>query len=144
VSLYELIIKKDDDWEIMNEFGLLNCIHFVDMNSEEQSHKLQYTSELRRAENIEAKLKSIEDLCFSHNVRMKQPDSVDDFLGKMDKIRQQKDKAPRLLFNEIEEDIIKKEQFITSQKQIFHNLVDTYNQQLAQINVLKAYSKLMA
>ena len=78
-----MLIKKDDDWEIMNELGLLNCLHFVDLNSEEQTHKLMYTNELRRAETIEHKLRNIEELCFEYRIPMKQPDSVEDFLQTM-------------------------------------------------------------
>lgn len=48
----------------MNELGLLSCIHLVDSNKEEQTHKLTYTGELRRAETVEAKIKNLEDLCF--------------------------------------------------------------------------------
>lgn len=107
-----MLIRKDDDWEVMNELGLLNCLHFVDLNSDEQTHKLRYTNELRRAENIEHKLRSIEELCFEYHVRMKQPESVQDFLNTMESIKQKKDKAFRLLFSEIESDVVSKEKFI--------------------------------
>lgn len=43
---------------------------------------------------------------------MKQPESVDDFLRKMETIRDSKNVAARLLFNHIEEDVTKKEEFI--------------------------------
>ena len=75
-----MLIRKDDDWEVINQLGHLNCLHFVDLNADEQTHKLHYTNELRRAEAIEHKLRSIEDLCFEYRVQMNQPKSVDDFL----------------------------------------------------------------
>jgi len=76
VALYQLIFKKDDDWEIMNELGLLSCVHLVDLNKDEQTHKLKYTGELRRAEFVEQRLKNLEELCFQYGVRMQQPQTV--------------------------------------------------------------------
>jgi hypothetical protein len=44
------VIPKDNDWEIMNELGHVNFLHFVDLNKAEQPHHLKYFSYLRRAE----------------------------------------------------------------------------------------------
>lgn len=129
---------------MMNELGLLNFCHFVDMNKEEQTHKLTYTGEIRRAETIEAKLKNLEELCFQYKVVMKQPDDVQQFLDKIEMVRGQQNVAARLMFNHIEEDVTKKEEFIVRQKQIFLNLVETYNLQLSQINIMNAFEHLMA
>lgn len=87
MSLFQLILKKDDDWEIMKELGLLNCIHFVDLNKDELAHKLTYTNQLRRAEFLESKLQNLEELCFQYKVEMVQPASVEDFFNKMEEIR---------------------------------------------------------
>ena len=72
---------------MMNELGLLNFCHFVDMNKEEQAHKLTYTGEIRRAETIEAKLKNLEELCFQYKVAMEQPADVQQFLAKIELLR---------------------------------------------------------
>lgn len=62
----------------------------------------------------------------------------------MERIRNSLDLAPRLLFNHIEEDVLKKEEFIMSQKQIYLNLVETYNLQLSQISIMNAFEQLMS
>jgi len=93
---------------------------------------------------VEAKLKNLEDLCFQYEVRMQQPQSVQQFLSKMERIRDSLDLAPRLLFNHIEEDVVKKEEFIMSQKQIYLNLVETYNLQLSHISIMNAFEQLMS
>ena len=41
----------------MNEFGHLNCIHFIDLNKGEQPHHLKYTTYVKRAEEAERKIK---------------------------------------------------------------------------------------
>jgi len=54
--LYEIIVPKDNDWDIMNELGHLNCLHFVDLNKGEVGHHLRYISEAKRAEECERQL----------------------------------------------------------------------------------------
>lgn len=48
-----MIIPKDNDWEIMNELGHINYLHFVDLNKGEQLHHLKYFNFVRRAEDTE-------------------------------------------------------------------------------------------
>lgn len=44
VNLYELVVPKDSDWDIMNILGHLDCLHFIDLNKGEQPHHLLYTN----------------------------------------------------------------------------------------------------
>lgn len=53
MDLYEIMIPKDNDWDIMNELGKLNCLHFVDLNKGEQPHHLRYFDQVRRGEEAE-------------------------------------------------------------------------------------------
>jgi hypothetical protein len=48
--LYKIVIAKDNSWEVMNELGRLNFLHFLDMNKDEQVFKLTYADTLRRVE----------------------------------------------------------------------------------------------
>lgn len=61
MALYEITIPKDNAWDIMNELGNLNCIHFIDLNKEEQVFNLQYASLVRRCEETEKKIGFIEE-----------------------------------------------------------------------------------
>lgn len=48
MSLYEITIPKDNAWDIMNELGNLNCIHFMDLNKTEQVFNLEYAPLIKR------------------------------------------------------------------------------------------------
>ena len=109
MTLYEITIPKDNSWDIMNELGNLNSLHFLDLNKEEQVFNLQYAPFIRRCEEIEKKIEFIEDECQRHKVPMKHPKSVDDFLNKLNIMRRNKKKASNLFFEEIENDINEKE-----------------------------------
>lgn len=56
VDLYEILVPKDSDWDVMNELGHLNCLHFINLNKSEQPHHLNYTSYIKSAEEAERKL----------------------------------------------------------------------------------------
>jgi hypothetical protein len=55
--LYEIIIPKDSDWDIMNELGHLSTLQFVDLNKGEVGHQLRYITESKRAEETERLIK---------------------------------------------------------------------------------------
>jgi hypothetical protein len=56
IDLYQVLIPKDNDWDIMNELGHLNCLHFVDLNKGEQNFHLRYYNQVRRAEDSVRKI----------------------------------------------------------------------------------------
>ncbi len=57
MDLYQILVPKDNDWDIMNEFGHLNCIQFIDLNKGEQLYHLRYINQVKRAEEAERKIK---------------------------------------------------------------------------------------
>ena len=56
MDLFQILVPKDNDWDIMNELGLLNCLQFIDLNKEEQPYSLRYISQVKRAEEAMKKL----------------------------------------------------------------------------------------
>lgn len=48
MSLYEITIPKDSAWEIMNELGKIDCMHFIDLNTHEQPFNLTYAHWVKR------------------------------------------------------------------------------------------------
>lgn len=44
MELYQVTMPKDDVWYIMNEFGNLGSVHFIDLNKGEQSFLLPYAN----------------------------------------------------------------------------------------------------
>ena len=51
IDLYQILIPKDNDWDIMNELGHLNCLQFVNLNTGAQSHHLKYFNQVKRADD---------------------------------------------------------------------------------------------
>lgn len=57
MALYEISIPKDNAWDIMNELGNLNCLHFIDLNKNEQVFNLTYAGIIKRCEDSERRIK---------------------------------------------------------------------------------------
>jgi hypothetical protein len=49
IDLYQILIPKDNDWDIMNELGHLNCLQFVDLNKGVLAYHLKYFNQVSRA-----------------------------------------------------------------------------------------------
>lgn len=51
IELYKVTLHKDSDWNIMNELGQLNSLHFIDLNRDLQPYELKFTNNIKAAEN---------------------------------------------------------------------------------------------
>ncbi len=54
----------------------------------------------------------MEEFCRRYRVDMKSPENIDQFLSEMNQIRQRKGKAAHLLFQDIEQDLNEKGDFL--------------------------------
>mmetsp|Transcript_39454 Transcript_39454/g.29142 ORF Transcript_39454/g.29142 Transcript_39454/m.29142 type:complete len:99 (-) Transcript_39454:3-299(-) len=96
----------------MNQLGNLNLAHFIDLNRGEQPFNLPYTQQVKRCEETERRILNLINECKGYRVQVKKPVSISSFLEALQCIKQQKNKAASLLFEEIETDIKEKERFV--------------------------------
>lgn len=50
MEMYQVTMPKDDAWYIMNEFGNLGSVHFIDLNKGEQTFTLPYANQIKRCD----------------------------------------------------------------------------------------------
>ena len=112
MKLFEVVIPKDNAWDIMNELGRLDCLHFIDLNHREQPHHLSYTLQVKRIEEAERRIEYLQEQCRLNGVISRSPKDVNHFITNMDKVIQIKRKAPQMIFEEIEADTKDKEKFL--------------------------------
>ena len=137
MSLYEITVPKDNCWDIMNELGNLNNMHFIDLNRDEQVFNLQYAPFIKRCEETEKKIEFIELEWKRHGVPMLPPKSVDDFLNKLNTMRRIKKKSNNLFFEEIEKDIDIKEKFVQEQTRKEKDIYDWLTMFFEYLKVLR-------
>lgn len=112
MELFEITIPKDNAWDIMNELGSLNCMHFIDLNKQEQVFNLTFAPIIKRCEETERRIAFLENECKRYKIKMKRPRDVSSFLDTISKVIKSKKKAANLFFEEIEKDLIGKEKFV--------------------------------
>lgn len=137
MDLYEITIPKDNAWEIMNKLGDIGVMHFINLNKEEQVFNLTFAPFIKRCEETEKRISFIEQECKRHNVPMKKPASVQEFLNNMNTMQSQMKKSGNMFFESIEEDIKQKEKFVQEQTRKGKEIHDSFNLLFEYKTVLK-------
>lgn len=58
--MYKLTVSKDFSWNIMNELGKLENLHFLNVNEGLQPHELTYTQDVKNCDDALKKIEYIE------------------------------------------------------------------------------------
>lgn len=137
MQLYEIAIPKDNAWDIMNELGNLSCMHFVDLNKNEQVFNLTYAPTIKRCEDADRKITYLMGECKKFGVKIRQPDDIKSFLSTITTLITQKKKAANLFFEEIESDVDHKAKYIEEHTMKMKSLHDECNNLRENIQVLQ-------
>lgn len=137
MNLYQLTVPKDDSWEVMDRLGLLNVAHFLNLNKSEQPFNLPYVSQIRRCEETERRLLHILHECRQMRVKVTKPRSQTEFLEQLKEISDQRRKAMSMLFEEIEQEVLQKERFVTDQMEKLREMQENFVTMLDYQKVLE-------
>ena len=125
MTLFQIRVPKDDAWDVMNQLGVLDVAHFLNLNKGEQVFNLPYANQIKRCEETERRLLYILGRCKDLTVPVTKPRDIDSFLASLNEIRSQRKRAANLLFEAIENDVIEQERFVIEQtekiKALLHN-----------------------
>ena len=106
MTLFQIRVPKDDAWDVMNQLGVLDIAHFINLNKGEQPFNLPYANQIKRCEETERRLLYILGQCKSLGVRIVKPRDIESFLTSLNEIRSARKRAANLLFEAIENDVI--------------------------------------
>ena len=73
MSLYQLMISRDNSWDIMNELLELDFCHYIPLNDHKEKKDLLYTDILERTKAISNKIQFIESMYKAYAVPMRAP-----------------------------------------------------------------------
>lgn len=68
MQLYRITIPRDDAWKVVEKLGEHGKCHFINMNAQEQTHKLPYAARIAMCEETERKLDNM--LALSKQMRI--------------------------------------------------------------------------
>ena len=106
---------KDSAREIMSEFGFQRCLHFIDLNKDEQAFNLQYANDIKRREDIQRLLNVIQAQQEKYRVSNPQPESIEEFEDSLEIIARAYNKPESIIFEDVENEIKDKSKFIQDQ-----------------------------
>jgi len=120
-------MPREYAWEVVNELGQLDCLQFVDLNSNEIGFNRPYSNYVRRCEDLEAKIQSIETEMARFEEKIDRCFEPKQFLHDHRMFLLSRNKADRTYFDDLESFI--EEKFTTMNDQIknYDNLIDNYN-----------------
>jgi hypothetical protein len=116
MGLYMLSIEKNGAMEVMENLGRLSCLHFIDMNGNEQSYSRTYSSLVRRCDEALRRVAYIESLCEKHKSKLRPPRNVNDFLRDIDQLISNTGKDTMAYFEGVEQTLTRAEQFLVEQE----------------------------
>lgn len=76
MQLYQVTVKRDQDWDTINQLFKLDFIHYIDINAHEQSHLLLYAEQMRRIDDTQKRIQYCEEIFKDYSVDMPMPDSL--------------------------------------------------------------------
>ena len=137
MTLFQIRVPKDDAWDVMNQLGVLDVAHFINLNKGEQPFNLPYANQIKRCEETERRLLYILGRCKDLGVAVNKPRDIESFLSSLNEIRTQRRRAANLLFEAIENDIIEQERFVLEQTEKIREIDDNFNTMCEYEQVLR-------
>jgi len=143
MSLFQLTIKRDQDWDTMNQLFKCDYLHYQDINAHIQPHQLLFADYVKRCEDTNKRILYCEDMFKHYEVSMHAPPSLESMEQVLNVVQMNKRKAANQLLPEIESEMIKQERFVRDQHKLIDGSIKSFRSMIAQINVLNSVAKLM-
>lgn len=137
MGYYSIVMPRENAWEIMSEIGDLSAVEFVDLNQHEQILTRPYSNYIKRCEEMELKIQSIEQTMAKFNRPIEKCSEYKAFLKSQRDILKKRNKADYTYFDEIEHEIEQKLHTLNEQLKFFDAVVDKYNTIIENIHVLE-------
>jgi V-type H+-transporting ATPase subunit a len=127
MGYYNLILPRNDAWEIMNELGEIAALEFIDQNVSEASFNRPYSGYIKRCEEMENKIKTIETEMGKFGKSVTRCEDPKQFLTGLKIFMNKRNKAGHTYFEELEGELDDKLKRLNDQIKTYDKLVEKYN-----------------
>lgn len=115
MGYYNLVMPRESAWDVLNELGERSCLEFIDQNPTDPAFGRPFSNIIKRCEEIEVNLKTIEDQMKRFDVPLNKCRDANDFLVNLSRYLSTRNKAEQTFLEEIEVDIEAKAKAISDQ-----------------------------
>jgi len=127
MGLYNLVMPRENAWEILNELGELDALQFIDLNAHETAFNRPYANYIKRCEELEAKVQGIEKEITRFGRRVERCEDIKVFMRGLKDFLATRNKAEHTYFEEVETELDERLNGLNEQIRTFDNLIDKYN-----------------
>jgi len=127
MGYYNLIMPREYAWEVLNELGNLDCLQFIDQNSHETAFNRPYSGYIKRCEDLEAKIQTIENAMKRFEIKIDRCDDPKIFLYDLKTFLLTRNKADRTYFDDLETFIEERGASLTEHLKNYESLIDNYD-----------------
>jgi hypothetical protein len=135
--LYKVVLDKDNEKAIVHILGDRNIAHFINMNGDEQVFSLPYIDLIKRCDETERKVVYLIDKCEFFHIKLQPAASTDEMKYLLDEMAKASGKNRDLLFDTVEREIWRSEDFIKTQTEKATILNTEANSLIENYNVVK-------
>jgi len=136
MGFYHLIASREYAWEILNELGSISSLQFLDLNSQETTFNRPFHNYIKRIEDLEAKINSIENYMARFHQPITRCEDPNLFLKNLQKALERRNKVERTYLDDVEGEIEKRMTSLTEQIGGYENIVMNYNKLVEYREVL--------
>ena len=136
MAFYEIIMPREGAWDIMNELGETSALQFVDLNEDEQAFNRPYSGYIKRCEEMELKIQTIEVAMARFKKKILRCDNTKAFLKNLRDFLATRNKAEHTYFEDLESEIEERLASLNEQIKSHDSLVEKYNHLVEYIHVL--------
>lgn len=126
MAYYNIVMPRENAWDILNELGELNAVQFVDQNAHDLTFNRPYTAYIKRCEDMEAKVDQITKSMVRFEKDYVKCDDPKLFLRNLRDHLSKRNRAEHTYFEEAETELDQKVDALNEQIKTYDDLTDKF------------------
>ena len=136
MTLFRVTIPRDDAWKVVEALGKHGKAHFINMNGQEQTHKLPYASQIANCEETERRLDNLLAMSKTMKIPINKPVNAGAFENKVKDVVREMQTAENLVCGKIDAETLNNDKWVMDQNK---NINDIQNGLNSLRDCLKVY-----
>jgi V-type H+-transporting ATPase subunit a len=136
MGYFQLIMPRENAWEILNDLGEASAMQFVDRDPDEIAFTRPFAAQVKRCEEIESNLKSVENFMIRFNKKVSKCSDTKSFLLNLRRFLATRNRSEISYLDEVEFDVNEKTKQLDEQIKTFDNLKQKFHKFLEYKAVL--------
>ena len=143
MTLYQVMINRDNSWEIMHQMLEADYLHYVTLTDHKQPHELLFVDIVRRADDLGRKITYIEKMYSDYAVPLKGPENFAQLEAAVQQTCDQEKCAQKQLMDFVEAQINEQDRFIKEQHGLLTKSIKGFVEILQRISVFENVSRIL-